>query len=82
MYSAPTSAEASCAELGKQMLSYGRGIPPAEMLLRINGVDAEEVKRVAWKYLNDAEVAVTGLGPLHGMPQYYDLRRGSLMHRY
>jgi len=82
LFSAPTSAEASCAELGQQMLSYGRGIPPAEMMLRIEAIDAEEVKRVAWKYLNDGEVAVTALGPLHGMPQYYDLRRASNMHRY
>lgn len=82
LFSAPTSAESSCATLGKEVLAYGRGIPPAEMVLRIDGVDAEEVKRVAWKYLNDGEIAVTGLGPLHGMPQYYDLRRMTVMHRY
>jgi len=82
MFSAPTSAEAACAELGRQVLAYGRGVPAAEMMLRIEAVDAEEVKRVAWKYLSDAEVATTGLGPLHGMPQYYDLRRATNMHRY
>jgi len=82
LFSQPTSAEASCAELGKQMLAYGRGIPPAEMMLRIEGVDAEEVKRVAWKYLNDNEISATALGPLHGFPQYYDLRRATVMHRY
>jgi len=76
------SSAAECALLGKEMLAYGRGIPRAEMALRIDAVDAEEVKRVAWKYLNDNEVSVTGLGPLHGMPQYYDLRRQTVMHRY
>merc|ERR1712032_373262 len=76
------SAEAKCAELGKQMLAYGRGISPAEMVVRIDAIDAEEVKRVAWKYLNDNEVAASALGPLHGMPQYYDLRRATCMHRY
>lgn len=76
------STSALCDELGKQVLAYGRGIPPAEMILRIEAVDAEEVKRVAWKYLNDNEIAVTALGPLHGMPQYYDLRRATCMHRY
>lgn len=69
-------------EVGKQVLAYGRGVSPAEMLLRIDAVDAEEVKRVAWKYLNDAEVAVTALGPLHGMPQYYETRMKTSMHRY
>lgn len=72
----------SCKDLGNSILSYGRSIPEAEMMLRIDAVDAEEVKRVAWQYLNDNEVSVTGLGPLHGMPQYVDLRRQTVMHRY
>jgi len=76
------STEAACAEVGHQVLSYGRGVPAAEMLLRIDAIDAEEIKRVAWQYLNDAEVAVTALGPLHGMPTYVDLRRSTTMHRY
>lgn len=54
-------------QVGKEVLVYGRGIPPAEMMLRIEAVDAEEalaiwlqvlrpkVKRVAYKYLNDQE---------------------------
>jgi len=82
LFAGAGSTSAKCAELGKQVLAYGRGVPPAEMMLRIEAVDAEEVKRVAWKYLNDNEIAVTALGPLHGMPQYYDLRRATYMHRY
>merc|ERR1712187_400268 len=82
LFGGSISAEAKCAELGKQMLAYGRGISPAEMVVRIDAIDAEEVKRVAWKYLNDNEVAASALGPLHGMPQYYDLRRATCMHRY
>jgi processing peptidase subunit beta len=81
-FSAPTSAEAACTALGKEMLAYGRGLPPAELVLRIDAIDAEEIKRVAWKYLNDNEIAVSGLGPLHGMPQFFDLRRMTCMHRY
>jgi len=82
LFGGSESTSAECAKLGKEILAYGRGIPAAEMILRIEAVDAEEVKRVAWKYLNDNEVAATGLGPLHGMPQYYDLRRATCMHRY
>eukprot|EP00928_Gymnodinium_smaydae_P014275 TRINITY_DN151_c0_g1_i5.p1 TRINITY_DN151_c0_g1~~TRINITY_DN151_c0_g1_i5.p1 ORF type:complete len:497 (-),score=119.01 TRINITY_DN151_c0_g1_i5:85-1494(-) len=77
-----TAASSECAALGKEMLGYGRSIPAAEMLLRIDAIDAEEVKRVAYKYLNDQEVSVTALGPLHGMPQYFDVRRATCMHRY
>merc|ERR1712241_285217 len=82
LFSAPNSAEVACKTLGKEMLAYGRGLPLAEMVLRIDAIDAEEVKRVAWKYLNDNEIAVTGLGPLHGMHQYYVLRQMTFMHRY
>jgi len=76
------SAFDHCDDLGTQVLAYGRFVPPAEMILRINAVDAEEVKRVAYKYLNDNEIAVTALGPLHGMPQYYVLRQMTNMTRY
>jgi processing peptidase subunit beta len=72
----------SCADLGKQILAYGREVPAAEMILRIDALDAEEIKRVAWQYLNDSDIAVTALGPLHGMPTYVDLRRQTTMHRY
>lgn len=76
------TASAACTQLGTEMLAYGRSVPVAEMILRINAIDAEEVKRVAWKYLTDQEISVTALGPLHGMPQYLDLRRSTGMHRY
>merc|ERR1711862_801042 len=70
MFGDTGSNKEACSELAQHVLAYGRGIPAAEMILRINAVDAEEVKRVAYQYLNDAEVSVTGLGPLHGLPTY------------
>jgi len=76
------SAEDACATLGSQMLAYGRAVPAAEMMLRIDAIDAEEIKRVAYTYLNDAEIAITALGPLHGLPAYLDIRRMTIMHRY
>merc|ERR1712050_761175 len=68
LFSGSCSTSNQCAELGQHVLAYGRSIPAAEMILRIDAIDAEEVKRVAYTYLNDQEVSVTGLGPLHGMP--------------
>jgi processing peptidase subunit beta len=82
LFAGSGSASETCTTLGEQMLAYGRSIPAAEMALRIDAIDAEEVKRVAYAYLNDAEVATTALGPLHGLPQYLDLRRMTIMHRY
>jgi len=76
------STQESCNQIGKEVLVYGRGIPPAEMMLRIEAVDAEEVKRVAYKYCNDQEISVTALGPLHGMPELYIMRQATQMIRY
>ncbi|GIX65789.1 mitochondrial processing peptidase [Babesia caballi] len=44
-------------EVARQLIVYGRRMPVAEFLLRLEQIDAEEVKRVAWKYLHDQEVA-------------------------
>merc|ERR1712241_1005986 len=82
LFGSSGSAFDQCDELGQQVLAYGRYVSPAEMILRIDAIDAEEVKRVAWQYLNDNEIAVTALGPLHGMPQYYVLRQATFMYRY
>ncbi|CAJ1364525.1 unnamed protein product, partial [Effrenium voratum] len=71
------STQESCNQVGKEVLVYGRGLPAAEMMLRIEAVDAEEVKRVSYKYLNDQEISVTGLGPLHGIPELYIMRQAT-----
>jgi len=76
------SSDDTCAAVGRQILQYRREVSAAEMVMRIDAIDAEEVKRVAWQYLNDAEIATTALGPLHGFPTYVDLRRSTTMHRY
>nr|CEL69335.1 TPA: Mitochondrial-processing peptidase subunit beta [Neospora caninum Liverpool] len=76
------STTAVAEDIGRQMLAYGRRMPLAEFLKRLEVIDAEEVKRVAWKYLHDAEVAVAGLGPLFGMPQLINIRRATFWLRY
>lgn len=76
------STTAVAEDLGRQILVYGRYIPMAEFLTRLNAIDAEEIKRVAWKYLHDREVAVSAMGPLHGMPQLIDIRRATYWLRY
>ncbi|KAH0928035.1 hypothetical protein HID58_020291 [Brassica napus] len=40
-------------DIGRQLLTYGRRIPTAELFARIDAVDASTVKRVANKYIYD-----------------------------
>ncbi|SBT34288.1 mitochondrial-processing peptidase subunit beta, putative (MAS1) [Plasmodium ovale wallikeri] len=76
------SSSTVAEEVSRQLLVYGRKISLAEFILRLNEIDTEEVKRVAWKYLHDRDIAVAAIGALHGMPQYIDLRQKTYWLRY
>jgi processing peptidase subunit beta len=62
------STTAVAEDIGRQLLVYGRRIPISELAARIDAIDVAEVRRVAKKYLCDADIALTALGPLQGLP--------------
>lgn len=76
------SSSTMAEEISRQILVYGRMVPLAEFILRLEEIDTEEVKRVAWKYLHDREIAVAAIGALHAMPQYTELRQKTYWLRY
>merc|ERR1712110_206933 len=82
VFSGLDSSLQSCTDMGLQTLNYGRVMFPTELIARLDQIDAEEIKRVAFARLNDGEVSITALGPLHGLPPYFEIRRMSYMHRY
>eukprot|EP00746_Dinoflagellata_sp_MGD_P166935 gnl/MRDRNA2_/MRDRNA2_97175_c0_seq1.p1 gnl/MRDRNA2_/MRDRNA2_97175_c0~~gnl/MRDRNA2_/MRDRNA2_97175_c0_seq1.p1 ORF type:complete len:487 (-),score=96.85 gnl/MRDRNA2_/MRDRNA2_97175_c0_seq1:140-1489(-) len=82
IFSGLDSSLQSCTDIGLQTLNYGRVMSPTELIARLDQIDAEEIKRVAFARLNDGEVSITALGPLHGLPPYFEIRRMSYMHRY
>jgi len=69
------SSSAICEDIGRQMLTYNRRLSPAEIFARIDAVDASAVKAAANKFINDQDVAVAALGPIHELPDYNWLRR-------
>eukprot|EP00933_Yihiella_yeosuensis_P082207 TRINITY_DN95999_c0_g1_i1.p1 TRINITY_DN95999_c0_g1~~TRINITY_DN95999_c0_g1_i1.p1 ORF type:complete len:476 (+),score=90.85 TRINITY_DN95999_c0_g1_i1:105-1532(+) len=75
------STTAIAEDIGRQLLVYGRRIPISELLLRLEAIDADEVMRVARKYLLNRDIAVTALGPLGRMPPISELRRRTSMLR-
>ncbi|KAL8471699.1 hypothetical protein ACS0TY_029082 [Phlomoides rotata] len=69
-------------DIGRQMLTYGRRIPYAELFARIDSVDASTIKRVANRFIFDRDLAITAVGPIQGLPDYNWFRRRTYWLRY
>ena len=59
---------AICEDIGRQVLTYGRRMSPAEVVARIDAVDAAAVKAAARAYIDDKEVVTAGAGFCFEMP--------------
>ena len=56
---------AVCEDIGRQMLTYGRRIPLAEIDARIEAVTPSVLKRVMGEYVYDRDPVVVGLGKFY-----------------
>jgi len=72
---------AVCEDIGRQMLTYGRRMTPAEIYARIDAVDVDAVQRAGMALIHDQEVAAAGIGNVHEMPDYNFLRRRTFFMR-
>lgn len=62
---------ASAAEdIGRQILTYGRRIPRAEMFARIDAVTVDTVKAAGKRFITDSECAIAAAGPTQFLPDY------------
>jgi processing peptidase subunit beta len=68
------STHAVCEEMGRQLLGLGRRMSTAEIFMRIDMVNAKEVKRVALEYVYDNEIAMAAMGPIKDLPDYGVIR--------
>lgn len=69
-------------DIGRQLLTYGRRIPFAELFARIDAVDASTVKRVAKRFIYDQDIAIAAMGPIKSLPDYNWFRRRTYFNRY
>ncbi len=67
-----------CEDIGRQMLTYGRRMTPAEIFARIDAVQVEDVKATATAYIVDEDHALAAIGPVDNLPDYDWIRRHSL----
>ena len=55
---------AVCEDIGRQMLTYGRRIPLAEIDARVEAVTPSVLKKVVGEYVYDRDPVLVGLGEL------------------
>lgn len=68
------TSTAVCEDIGRQLLCYGRRLPPHELTHRINSITAQNVRDVCFKYLYDRCPAVAAVGPVEQLPDYNRIR--------
>ncbi|GKA66888.1 probable mitochondrial-processing peptidase subunit beta, mitochondrial [Tanacetum coccineum] len=73
---------ATAEDIGRQLLTYGRRIPKAELFARIDAVDAATIKRVANRFIFDQDLAIVASGPVKLLPDYNWFRRRTYKLRY
>lgn len=69
-------------DIGRQLLTYGRRLTPAEVFLRIDAVTTADVMRVASDHCEDTEPAVAAIGCLAGFPDYNFIREWTYWRRW
>jgi predicted Zn-dependent peptidase len=65
---------ARCEQLASQLLIYGRPIPPAEAVARIDAVTIDDLARLA-RRLTQSAPTLTALGPIGQVMEYEALAR-------
>jgi processing peptidase subunit beta len=69
-------------DIGRQMLTYGRRMSPAETFARIDALSTDDVKATANKFINDEDHALAAIGCIFELPDYNWIRRRSFWQRY
>jgi processing peptidase subunit beta len=65
---------AAAEDIGRQLLTHGRRLTPAEIFMRINSITVKDVIRVAREYFEDVDPVVAAVGPTEYLPDYNTMR--------
>ncbi|KAF5361099.1 hypothetical protein D9756_004622 [Leucocoprinus leucothites] len=61
-------------DIGRQLVTSGRRFTPQQIESAIDAVTADEIKRVASKYLWDKDIALAAVGSIEGLLDYNRIR--------
>jgi processing peptidase subunit beta len=62
-------------DIGRQILTIGRRLSPAEIFMRIDAITVQDVRRITQNYFEDVEPAVAAIGLTNAVPDYNFIRR-------
>ena len=69
-------------DIGRQLITYGRYMPKAELFARIDAVTPDTIKEVANRVIYDQDVAIAAVGDTTLLPDYNWFRRRTYWLRY
>jgi len=69
-------------DIGRQLLTYGRRMTPAEIFSRIDAITAADIKATAAKFINDQDHALAAVGGIFELPDYSWIRANSYWMAY
>jgi len=73
---------ATCEDIGRQVLTLGSRISPAQVLNRIAAIDVKTFQKVISRCCYDTDPAVVGLGAVETFPDYTQIRGWTYWNRY
>ncbi|KAI8889410.1 LuxS/MPP-like metallohydrolase [Backusella circina FSU 941] len=79
------SLDSTCAvahDIGSQVLATGKRLSPEELKQTINKITVGDVRKTAYKYLWDQELAVVGQGPIECLTDYLRVRGNMAYNRF
>jgi processing peptidase subunit beta len=59
-----------CEDIGRQVLTYGRRMPPEEVFARVDAVTLADVRITAQHVLGRGRHALAAAGPIDRLPTY------------
>jgi processing peptidase subunit beta len=66
-----------CEDIGRQLLTYGRRLTPAEIFLRIEELTVDDVRAAAHGVFYNKDHAMAAVGGIERLPSYEWIRNNS-----
>ena len=63
-----------CEDIGRQLLTYGRRMTPAEIFTRVEEMTVDDVRAAAHMVFHNKDHAMAAVGGLNGLPSYEWIR--------